>query len=177
MHYYHRRNYKQKMLMVPYPPDTRAFLYYSTSPEKPRIAGELRLRVTSSSDPASFESGSDLLQPDGQPWSRQLYSLSKYYLPMYERLREDGFIPDDLHSALATLPSKRYKICRSKVLYTLNDPFIVDFSCSGIFLTLITEQGVDSLIIPKIFSVRHENRDPRPYTGAYTSHHLSILQY
>ena len=44
-----------------YPPDTKAFLYYSMSPEKPRIAGELRLRVTSSDDVASFESGSDLL--------------------------------------------------------------------------------------------------------------------
>jgi hypothetical protein len=41
-----------------FPPDTKAFLYYFTSPEKPRIAGELRLRVASSDDPASFKSGS-----------------------------------------------------------------------------------------------------------------------
>ena len=57
---------------LPYPPDTKAFLYCSMSPEKPRISGELRLRVTSSDDAASFESGSDLLQLDDQPWSRAL---------------------------------------------------------------------------------------------------------
>ena len=43
------------------PPDTNAFLYYFTLPEKPRIAGELCLRVLSNDDLASFESGSDLL--------------------------------------------------------------------------------------------------------------------
>ena len=163
--------------MVPYPTDTRAFLYYSMSPEKPRIAGELRLRVTSSCDPVSFESGSDLLRPDGRPWSRPLFSLSKYYLSLYERLREDGLIPDDLHTALATLPSKRYRYHRSNVLYTLNDTFTVDFSSSGTFFFLITEQGVKSLALFKLFSVRHENRDPRPFTGAYSSLHLSILLY
>ena len=35
---------------VSFPLDTKAFLYYSMSPERPRIAGELRLRVTSSGD-------------------------------------------------------------------------------------------------------------------------------
>ena len=43
------------------------------SPEKPRIARELRLRVTSSNDTAFFESGWDLLRPDGQIWSRSLF--------------------------------------------------------------------------------------------------------
>ena len=157
--------------MVPYPPDTNAFLYYSMSPERPRIAGELRLRVTSSSDPASFESGSDLLRPDGQPWSRSLYHLSRYYAPLYEKLREDLLIPDDLHTVLATLPSRRYRFSRSHILYTLNDTFIVHFSSARMLFILITEQGVEELRLVA-FSDWRENRDPRPYTGAYTSHIL-----
>ena len=57
-----------------YPPDTAAILYYCTSPEKPHIAGELRLRVASS-DHATFECGSDLLKLNGQPWCLKiLYS-------------------------------------------------------------------------------------------------------
>ena len=46
-----------------YPPDTKAFLYYLTFPEKPRImiTGELRFPVTPSDDPESFESGSEPL--------------------------------------------------------------------------------------------------------------------
>ena len=51
---------------LPYPPNTKAFLYYSISPEKPRITGELRLRVTSSDDAASFESRSDHVRVDGR---------------------------------------------------------------------------------------------------------------
>jgi hypothetical protein len=39
-------------MRLPFPPDTlttrKAFLFYSITPEKTRIAGELRLRVASS---------------------------------------------------------------------------------------------------------------------------------
>jgi len=99
---------------IPYPPDTKAFLYYSMSPEKPRIAGNLRFRVTSSDDPSSFESGSDLLLVDGQPWSRPLHALPKYYLPLYDKLREEQLVSDDLDKVLsnlfsATRCSKNYR--------------------------------------------------------------------
>ena len=83
-----------------YPP-VKAFLYYSMPPEKPRFAGELRLRVTSGDDPASFESGSDLLRTNSQPWSRPLYILQKHYLPLYEKLREERFIPDNFGRSFA----------------------------------------------------------------------------
>ena len=28
--------------------------------------------------------------------------LSKYYLPLYEKLRKEGFVPDELNAALST---------------------------------------------------------------------------
>ena len=155
-----------------YPPDTKAFLYYSISPGKPRISGELRLRVVSGDDPTSFERGSDLLLTDGQPWFRPLYSLSKYYLPLYEKLREDQLIPDDLDAVLSNLPSKTIRYSRSHFLYTLNDIFMVDFSAFGLFPFIITEQDVTTLKFKGAFS---DNRltwkQKRPYTGAYTIHH------
>ena len=161
-----------------YPPDTKAFLYYSIPLEKPRIAGELRLRLTSGDDIASFESGSDLLRTNGQPWSRPVYSLSQNYPPLYEKLREDGLIPDDLHRILSTFPPKNPKYRASRFSYTLNDPFIVDFSAIWLTLHFITEKGAESLSFLKLFSdPRKTMRDIRPYTGAYTSHHLSILLY
>jgi hypothetical protein len=98
-----------------------------TLPEKPRIAAELRLRVTSSGDPTSFESGSDLLKLNGQPWSRPLCVLSKYYKPLYEKLREDRLVPDDFDTILSTLTSGFPRYNRSQLLYTLNDTFIVGF--------------------------------------------------
>jgi hypothetical protein len=157
-----------------YPPDTNAFLYYSVSPGKPRIAGELRLRVTSSDDPASFESGSDLLRRDGQPWSRPLFTLPRKFLPLYEKLREDRLVPDDLDAVLSTLPSKSIHH-RSNVLYTLNDTFIVKFGGRGSTLHFITEQGVESLFFDRPFSEgrRIYTSGPKfvyPYTGAYKNH-------
>jgi hypothetical protein len=156
---------------ISYPPDTYAFLYYSMSPEKPRIAGELRLRVTSSDDPASFESGSDLLRRDGHPWSRPLYSLSKRYFPLYEKLREDRLVPDNLDAVLSTLPSKRILYSRSQVLYSFNDTFIVKFNGNDSTLMVITEQGMESLRFERPFSdgrVSMGNNSPHtnPYTGA-----------
>ena len=151
------------------PPDTKAFLYYYTSPETPRIAGELRLRVIPSDGPASFESGSDL-GFKGQIWSRSLYVLSKYYIPLYEKLREEGYVPDDLNAVLSTFPPG---LPRSQPLYTINDTFIIDFSNYARIFTIITEQGVGSL---RFYGVLRDYGYSRPpYTGAYTNHYIPIL--
>jgi hypothetical protein len=160
---------------IPYPLETNAFLYYAMSPGRPRIAGELRLRVTSSGDPASFESGSDLLRTDGRPWSRPLYVLPRFF-PVYEKLREERFVPDDLDRALRILPSARLNYSRSQILYTLNDTFIVDFSMFESSVFVITEKGVESVSTKNMFwDQRRGKIICPPYTGAYTNHHLSIL--
>ena len=165
--------------MEAFPPDIKAFLYYSTFPDKPRIAGELRLRVTSSDDPASFESGSDLLVKYGRTchiWSRPLYGLSRYSKPLYMKLREEGIVPDDLDAAISTFPpSLRRHFYLRRQLYTFNDSFIFSFSISDLSFTIITEQGIES------FEFRSPLYDGRrvyrlePYTGAYTNYHLLKL--
>ena len=160
-----------------YPPNTRAFLYYCNSPKKPRIAGELRLRVISSNDPASFKSGSDLLLKNGRPWSRPLIFLSKYYLHLYEILKKDRLVPDDLVRVLSTLPPRKPRYSLSQYLYTINDPFIVDFSHPDLYFFVITEQGVESLEFKKLFFDGRREWNGLPYTGPYTNHYLSILLY
>ena len=157
----------------PYPPDTMAFLYYSTSPKRPPIAGELRLRVTSSDDHASFESGFDLLTLNGQqPWSRSLYHVSKFFLPLYEKLREDGLVSDDLDAFLSTLPPK---LPRCQLLYTLNDTFVIDFSFTKQTLFAITEHGITPLSFNGPW-VEWRPDSRAPYTGIYTNHTISRLK-
>ena len=151
-----------------YPPDTTAFLYYSTSPDRPRIAGELRLRVASSDDHASFESGSDLLI-NGQPWSRSLYQVSKFYLPLYEKLREDGFVSDELNAILSSYPSR---VSRCQLLYKLNDKFIIDFSITLQSLFAITMRGVTVLTFSGPWIEQRHNKARAPYKGAYTNKSL-----
>jgi hypothetical protein len=138
------------------------------SPERPRIAGELRLRITSSDDPSSFESGSDLLRTDRLPWSRPLYVLSKYYLPLYEKLREERLVPDDLDRVLLTLPPRRRNHGRDQI-HTLNDTFMVDFSHQIIKSFVITERGVESLINRNLFFDHRTMFMRPPYTGARLS--------
>ena len=147
------------------------------SPERPRIGGELRFRVTSSDDPSSFESGSDLLRMDGLPWSRPLYALQKYYHPLYRKLREEGFVPDDLDRVLLTLPFTKFKYSQSQTLYTLNDSFVVDFSNRYWTGILITEQGLKRIQKRDMFVDYREMYKYFPYTGAYTNLYLSILLY
>jgi hypothetical protein len=146
-------------------------------PEQPPIAGQLRFRITSNDDHASFESGSDLLLPNGVPWLLPLYTLSKYYLPLYEKLREDRLVSDDLDTALSTLPAKRTHYNMKLPLYTLNDTFILDFSCRLLRFSVVTEQGMEALQIERTFIDSRVMFDLAPYTGAYTKKHLSILLY
>ena len=153
------------------PPDTKVFLYFFNPPDKPNIAGELRLRVVSSDDPASFEGGSDFLRANGQIWSRSLYVLSKKYTPLYEILKEEKSVSDALDTVLSTLPSIKL---RSQPLYTLNDPFIIDFSNYSKNFTVITEQGVEIIRFTEPFWDAHQSCTVLPYTGAYTNDHLSI---
>ena len=150
-----------------YPAGTKAFLYYCVPLGKPRIAGELRLRVTSSDDPASFESGSDLLGLNGQPWTRPLRVLPKYYTPLYEKLREDHLVPDDLHAVLSTFPPRQPRYYGPQLLYTLSDTLIVDFGAYGQYFYVITEQGMVSVQFSGPFSEKRP-LSRRPYTGAYT---------
>ena len=160
--------YNRTRLRLPYPPDTTAFLYYFTPSEKPRIAGELRLRLASNDDHTSFESGSDLLELDGHPWSRSLYGVSKFYIRLYEKLREDGLVSDDLDAVLSTFPRISH---RCQELYTLNDTFTVNFRSEYLYLAVITEQGMETFRYRSPFVEWHHSRRRAPYTGAYTNHH------
>jgi hypothetical protein len=177
---YHSEIVESVTRKLPYPPDTKAFLYYSTPPEGLRIAGSIRLRVTPSEDPTSFDSGSDLMTPNGQPWSRPLCVLPKMYRSLYKKLREERLVSDDLDAVLptitVTLSRRVFRFGYYRLLYTLNDTFIVDFSCREKVFYVITEQCKETLPFTGPY---HDNRGggkgTMPYTGAYTNHFLSIL--
>ena len=148
-----------------YPPDTKGFLYYFPSPKKTLLSGELRFRVASSDDPASFESGSDLMMINGQAWSRPLCVVSKYYIPLYEKLREELLVPDELDAVLSTFPRRFAKFRQSQLLYTLNDTFIINLSSPKHILTVVTEQGYESLRFDSLFMETRDGARLFPYTG------------
>jgi hypothetical protein len=107
------------------------------------------------------------LRLDGRPWSRSLCSVSKHYFPLYEKLREEGFVSDDLDAVLSTFT----RVPKCQPIYTLYDPFIVDFS-RHLRFSVVTEKGMEISILKGTFEDQRPTR-MMPYTGAYTNHHLS----
>jgi hypothetical protein len=145
-------------------------------PEKNRIAGELRLRITSTDNPASFESGSDLLRIAwSRPLTLALFVLSNSYSPLYEKLREEQLVPDDLHEILSKLPSKSPRYRKSQLLYTLSDTFVIDFSIPLYRFLVVTKQDVVTLPFHYHFFDKREMCKGAPYIGAYTNLHFSII--
>ena len=90
-------------------------------------------------------------------------------------MREDQLVPDDLDTALSNLRSEKLTYRRSHLVYSLNDTFIIDFSSIGMEFHVVTEQGLAILPFQKPFSDYRKMYMSKPYTGAYTNHHLSKL--
>ena len=85
-----------------FPPNTAGFLYYHVPPYSPPLAGEVRFRVTPSSDPASFAAGSDLLMENGMPWRILLLNVAGgiIFKGLLALLLQDGLVtPQVLNAA------------------------------------------------------------------------------
>ena len=127
-----------------FPPNTAGFLYYHRPPFCPPLAGEIRFRITSSSDPASFAVGSDLFTPLGLPWKIPLLymTISKLYATLRALLIQDGLVAPQLMET-ATAVAKTLKgtdhprRCdhvggnRSSIIGSLRQAFIFRFGRSN----------------------------------------------
>ncbi|PSS29808.1 hypothetical protein PHLCEN_2v2704 [Hermanssonia centrifuga] len=108
-----------------FPEGTHGFLYYHSPEWAPRLAGQLRFRITSSPNPASFSSGTDL-KWHGIPWQRPLLALSRLrdFDAMEDILLRDGLVSKDTLLACdksATLRSGVYG--SSRLIYAFGQPF------------------------------------------------------
>ena len=100
-----------------YPPGTRGFMYHHVPPNTASspLAGErLRFRVTPSRDPASFATGTNLLNENGQPWRYPLYKIVVWHGDSYRAitalLLHDGLVSQrTLDLAAASILSLRPK--------------------------------------------------------------------
>ncbi|TFK45354.1 hypothetical protein OE88DRAFT_1669401 [Heliocybe sulcata] len=62
---------------IPFPPESHGFLYWHLQPDAPPVTGQVRFRITKSSDPATFPSGHDLQLPDGRIWHISLFDIAR----------------------------------------------------------------------------------------------------
>jgi len=74
---------------IPFPQNTRGFLYYHFPFDIPPAAGEIRFRLTTQQDPDSIihSSAKDLLLPEGTPWNIPLiYIASDKNLSLFRNI-------------------------------------------------------------------------------------------
>ncbi|KAK0436015.1 hypothetical protein EV421DRAFT_1716242, partial [Armillaria borealis] len=132
---------------ISFPDQTTGFYYYWTHPDLPTTAGQLRFRLTPTSNPSLFESGSDLLKPNGTPWAisvARLFGLQDVYYA--HRLLEDGLVTKDLISSEYFRLYQKHRLqLHSVLIESLEDAFSLYLPCWSQALHMVTPRGVESI--------------------------------
>ncbi|KAG5638639.1 hypothetical protein H0H81_011358 [Sphagnurus paluster] len=150
-----------------FPPRTHGFLYYHQDPSLPATAGEVRLRLTASNDPALFQSGTDLANRYGHPWAISLPQLlDSGRAPLKERLILDKLVePDFIRSLEISWINRPRAHANIQCLHRLEDSFEVPLNHS-LRLRLITPHSIGVLFLPYIFKTNEQLEGYLPvYTG------------
>ncbi|KZP04136.1 hypothetical protein FIBSPDRAFT_1054883 [Athelia psychrophila] len=120
---------------IPFPESANGFLYLHAPKEEPKILWQIRFRVTDNASPASFESGSDLLNPNQIPWfiSLQAMKARNSFPALRELLIRDGLDFDSLAEGNATARGP----ISTPSIYSLGQLFRVDFAVRNLDLRFV----------------------------------------
>jgi hypothetical protein len=109
-----------------FPLGSHGFFYYQLPPSLPPIAGEIRFRIVSTSNPASFHQGDDLGTPFDLPWCIQLLGTAgkRFYRHKWDLLLRDGLVTQSVSEYQSiTRHSERKPRPTSYIHFTLDQPF------------------------------------------------------
>lgn len=127
-----------------FPEGTRGFLYYFNPDFAPSWMGQLRFRVTDSSDPASFASGHDLLDPHGAlplAWPLRTVMSSSLYQNLFRMLLHEKLVTRDTVAQVAGLwPNLHWK-GGTRTIYAYKQPFYLDFQSPRFQLEIVGMEG------------------------------------
>lgn len=115
----------------PFPNSTRGFFYYHQPPGLPDIAGEIRFRLTSTSDPAGFHLGADLMTRHGMPWRLQIFRTANTpsYRFMWDMLLRDGLMTPSMLLECQTYLSSNIAGARGQnYIFAIGQPFPFTFN-------------------------------------------------
>ncbi|KAI0064105.1 hypothetical protein BV25DRAFT_1914754 [Artomyces pyxidatus] len=130
---------------IPFPMGTQGFLYYH-APEPPEVLGELRFRVTPSSDPDSFLAGYDLKTPHGNPWCILPGVLARTGLhPFGDLLLREQLVTRSQLDTWVKFRALTYYKRRPSFITHFGQPFLFDFSRPRCNLWMAKSQGVKHL--------------------------------
>ena len=130
-----------------FPALARGFLYYKLPALAPPHAGQIRFRITPSSDPASFVDGYDLPHSvNPLPWSILLRRVvhPRYYIALLSQLRHDGLVAEEDVGELICLRPNKPVSDVAHSLYACREPFWLRFgtTTSTFEILTTTEDGL-----------------------------------
>ncbi|KAE9403268.1 hypothetical protein BT96DRAFT_936617 [Gymnopus androsaceus JB14] len=134
----------------PFPIGSNGFFYYHLPKGLSPLAGDIRFRKTTISEPGSFANGVDLLLPDGLPWSYPLHQLVEQ--PLLSRiLVDDGVVTSDAIEHCREVFKGRGKKFNwgTPLLFHLSQPFSIRLDKSYVRLWVVVK---DQLLGPTIVS-------------------------
>ncbi|PBK60987.1 hypothetical protein ARMSODRAFT_1026066 [Armillaria solidipes] len=124
---------------IAYPNKTAGFYYYWTHPDLPATAGQLRFRITPTNDPSLFESGSDLLKPNGIPWLVSVGKLLNLPNTSYlHKLLKDGLVSKDMISSKYLRTYQKLQLRSSALLESYYDVFPLSLPHSSVTISMMS---------------------------------------
>ncbi|KAF8347401.1 hypothetical protein F5887DRAFT_30134 [Amanita rubescens] len=155
---------------VPFPPNTRGFLYYHTPPKAPSFVGELRFRCANSLE--DFPNGKDLLSTDKfNPWSISLYALAnEAAYPLRGQLMLDDLVSQTTLDTLVTANAlyKKFRLGpKCPIIYYFRQPFLFHFDSTQLAFYTATKDRIGFCMANSPIK-DHRSRGPRvyPYGGS-----------
>ncbi|KAG6863730.1 hypothetical protein C0991_003638 [Blastosporella zonata] len=158
---------------LPFPANVQGFMYLHSPPLLPPLFAQIRFHITPSHDPAHFHLGTDLLDPQGQPWNisiQQLVQGAQIYAGLRECLKKDG--PEPLRKLLendklmtAVADPKVFKRT-SVVLCYLEQPFEVNMASGMNNFTVVIGDQVHTFVLHLLFQDFAKSDKPT-YTGEH----------
>jgi len=154
---------------VPFPPNTRGFLYYHTPPKAPPFVGELRFRCANSLE--DFPNGKDLLSTDKfNPWSISLNVLANQTYPdLRGQLMLDDLVSQTTLDTWVTTKAlhKSSPIgLRRPIIYYFRQPFFFHFDCTRLTFHTATKDRIGFCFAKSpIRDLRFRGPPVHPYGG------------
>ncbi|TFK46194.1 hypothetical protein OE88DRAFT_1668055 [Heliocybe sulcata] len=146
---------------IPFPLDAQGFLYWHLDPDAPPLSGQVRFRITTSSDPATFPNGRDLQLPDGGTWNISLFNIARR--SAYSGLRvylicEKLVTAKVLYSALTISASNGKEILHpatvSIFIWKFGQTFLADLGSIHLHLWVIGSFVAERFHVQHLFSIR-----------------------
>lgn len=145
---------------LPFPQNTRGFLYYYAPLDIPSCAREIRFRLTRWQDPNCIvdDDAKDLMLPDGSSWGIPLLRIAvdNSLLPFRLGLMKLGLANSKLiekcrkiaepHAAALSNPNKRLKI-----IHSISQPFAFDFEKPFFSMWLLTRFSLGRVLIKDLY--------------------------